>query len=196
MTKTNIVVTTNGDELRISPVSSQVLEMISTAVEKEFRADNEPIDVPTYEAETVGGGSETLEHDEDSARTDEEKEEWAAHIDAIARMENEMNERRTRYCFTAGLQMTLPEDDSWMAHQKSYGVEIPEDDPTELFFHYLYTEILRTPNDIISVSTEIMRLTYDGVDPAIIEATEKSFRDKLSSRTEEYKDSLEQPTDS
>lgn len=188
--KVTTITTTSGDIIRLKPASSQTLLLIKSNIEKSFRDRNEPIDPPTYEIETAGGGKETHEHDETTITTEEEKAAWEKYIDASNRMRAELSIKQTKYALLTGIDIEYPDDDEWKQLQEWFGIEIPED-KNERKLHYINTEVLRTPADIKNAVSTILRITWDGVDPALIEAAEESFRNRVSSITSKAGDSAE-----
>ena len=179
----------SGITIKLTGISDTLQNMIVRKVEKEFRAKGEPVDPPTYIVKTAFGGEvmeETNPHtettlevtaadcmidaddDEEKAaklaetRTAENKKLWALHKAALQRMETEQNERRAKSILLGGIQFELPADDAWEKMQEFMGAEIPTD-PIEKRYHYLTTEIVKTPADLLNVMQRITMLSYKGI---------------------------------
>jgi len=186
----NKIVTTEGIEVIVKPVSAQLFEQIGLNIEKKYRERGEPITPPTYEVSTIAGTVETHVHDESSLQTEEDKEKWAAYQDALARMSKEKSDLSTRFLLLNGVQFELPDNDTWIKRQESFGFVVP-DDPTDRLLHYMMTELFKTVADVTNVTIKIVSLTYDGIDPELLRAAEESFRGSLSGKR--VKDTVEEP---
>ena len=127
--------TESGETIRVKPVSNLAITMIRLKVRDEFREAGEPVDVPTYSAETVAGDVQTFDLDEASIEVPDDAEEtarrkalWDAHQDATYRMAAEQNKRLVRYVYSEGVLTEVP--DGWVEEMREYGVPIP-DSPKE-----------------------------------------------------------------
>jgi hypothetical protein len=178
MMKMTAKITINGKEYEIAPVSDVLINLVKEAVKREFIERGEPINPPTYEIETAGGGKSIEAHDETTLSTDDDRKAWAAHIEAVQRLTIEVN-NRTNKAWLSGIVFDIPEDENWKAHQKFLGVRIP-DDPEEMRWHYLTTEILKSTDDYMTALSQIMKESYRGVvKEDDIDAAIGSFRNQL-----------------
>lgn len=193
-----IFTTSAGREIHFIPPSATVIELSEAGIREEYRKRGEPVDVPTYTVELGGSTPEkpitqTFEYDAKYAEKDEETQaKWKAHLDCITRLEKEIGNMRTNICLEA-LEITLPEDTTWMVKQKKKFITIPED-PDELLMHYIKTEVLRTMDDIYSCMSVVLTSAYSGsVDEEAVEAASKTFRRKLQEATVEATQAAGEP---
>ena len=185
----NTFTTSAGVVVYYIPPSATIIEMSDTAIMKQYKDAGRPVEIPTYTVELAGGGSQTFEHNETTLVTDEHKAEWAAHKEAITDLNAELGKRRLEIVLDA-IQVELPKDESWKRKQKKWGLEIPEpedgqdyDNPDyldQLRYHYIRTEILRTPIDVENATVKIISAAYAGsVDEEELAAQEATFRSIL-----------------
>jgi len=198
--------TTAGVLVRLVPVSHIELQEIDAVVEAEFRERGEPLNTPTYEAEVAGGGVQVFEHDEESIvyplslalketdgdqeaaeklaaeRTAEATAEWEAHIDARARLDEEINRRKGMFLFDEGVANDASGEcwdgkvpDGWVKRRKRHGFDVP-DDPLDLRLSYIMRGLLVTPLDQKEAAVRIMALTATGVNNAKVTAALDFFR--------------------
>ncbi len=172
--------TSRGREIEIQPVSDTLIGMALANIEKEWRARGEPLDAPTYTVPIAGGADfETYPHDERSAAqtSPEVLAQFRAYEDANARLDAEKEQRRLKILLH-GLKFEIL-DDGWEGMQKLLGVEIPTD-PEERWFHYLTTEVLVTPDDLLRAIELVTKASYAGaVDEDAISAAMDNFRGQL-----------------
>lgn len=81
-----------GKVVYCHPLGYDFAQKIFDRIEKSFRKNKEPLDPPTYSFTAEGGSEITMDHDETTVRTDEEKAAWAAYIDARKRLLNDQVE--------------------------------------------------------------------------------------------------------
>lgn len=178
----DVLVTTEGRELRLRPVSQLLIQKIKGAVERELRAEGLPLDPPTYKVTTVTGETETHVHDEttlaDEKTTDEERAAWAAYQAAQARLAAETNERALKVLLLKGMDAPDPPPE-WIEEQEYLGIELPAD-RRELKLAYIQTEILVTPGDIADCTVKILQLSMAGMPEADIAAVEDLFRGRMA----------------
>lgn len=178
----DVLVTTEGREVKLRPPSHILFQQMASVVEKQFRDAGEQVDVPQYKAELAGGEVEYHDHDEESIKTasDEEKSAWDAHGDAVTRMNAEISTRQGVFLLREGLVIDQKEYKSgaWIKEQEMYGFEIPEDD-FDRFMHYVETVLLKTPADQMNAVIKIQALMVDGVPDNLIEGAEEFFRAQM-----------------
>lgn len=194
--KQTVYVTLSGVEIPIKPISPTKIMKAETGVEKDFRNRGEPIDPPTYDVETAGGGVETFDLDEtaieipgDEVETKKRRIAWTAHQEALARLKTAQFDI-TRRIVLNSIDLALPEDETWIEDQEALFIDVP-DDPRARWIHWLETEILH-PNDIIEIIALILTLSSHGIIPEEdIEAAAKLFRRAVypqAERPEEQED--------
>ncbi len=194
MTKKNVFTALSGMEIPIKPISPTKLMKAEMGVEKAFKKRNEPIDVPTYKIETVGGGYESYDLDEDSITApDDEKEtakrqaDWDAHQDALKRL-REAQFEVTKKIVLNSIDLKLPEDESWIEEQEELYIEVPKD-KRERWNHWLETEILH-PTDVTGLIAQILYLSASGILPEEeVKAAVSLFLDSVLEESEETGDS-------
>ena len=178
--KRNVFTSLSGREVPIQPLSPTKLMRAEIGVENAFRDKGEPIDPPTYEVEVAGGGIEEHELDEtaiesgDAEETARRQEAWDAHQKALTAMKAEQY-NITRKIVLDSIDLSLPEDDSWVKEQQDNYIDVPED-PYERWVHWIETEVL-LPQDIINIIGDILELSATGLLPEEdVQAAKKLFR--------------------
>lgn len=172
-----------GLEIPFEPASAVEIEMSESSLREEYKARNEPIDIPTYTVEIAGSTPEKpltqlFQHDETTLTTDEYKAQWAAHKIAIQRLETELAKIRTEIVLDC-LQIELPENTNWMSRQKRHKIKLPED-LYDLRHHYIRTEILKSAEDLYMAMQKIIVASLSGsVDEETIEAGLRTFRNSI-----------------
>ena len=100
---------------------------------------------------------------------------WNRYLKALAKLEREQREITTEVMFRTGVKVELPEDDEWMRIQHGL-VDLPTD-PEELRYHYIVTQIIKTPQDGALIITELTKLSMRGMEEAEqIEAASDTFQ--------------------
>lgn len=174
--------TTNGMTVSLQAVPAVLVSAAQRRVAKHMREAGEPIDPPTYTVTTAAGTEEVHQHDvkslevlpqqtgladpeaaaaEAERRTTANQRAWAAHMLAKARLEERQGKATSRVLIEEGITLAMPADDGWLARQRKYDVEIPED-PADLRYHWLTTEVLVTPDDLMNAVQGISALSYAG----------------------------------
>ena len=185
----NIYVTLGGIEVPIKPISPTKVMRAELGVEKAFRDRGEPIDPPTYDVETAGGGVETFEMDATAVEIPGDEEEtkkrqivWMAHTEAVLKLKREQFDI-TRKIVIEAIDLPLPKDESWVEEQKELYIDVP-DDPHARWLHWLETEVLN-PQDIIEIITSILSLSAQGILPEEdIKAATALFRSSIYSQAQ------------
>jgi hypothetical protein len=116
-----------------------------------IRKANQPPPVPTYEATLAGGGVVHYPHDETTLTTDAERAAWKEWKAAVEEHDQRLNDLIQRAVFTRAVQFAMPDDEAWIAEHESYGIVVPAD-PVERRRHYLETEAIGGPLDIVQVT--------------------------------------------
>jgi hypothetical protein len=188
--KRNIYTTLDGLEIPIKSISPTKLMKAELGIEKSFRDKNEPIDTPTYDVETAGGGKETYDLDAESIQVPDNEEEtakrqadWDAHQDALLRLKKKQYDITSKIVLNA-IDIPLPEDETWIKEQEDLYIEVPED-PYDRWFHWLETEVLH-PTDVINLVAEILTLSATGIIPEEeVDAAVALFRSTVRTQSEE-----------
>lgn len=152
--------TVGGRSVRLRPVSAQTINELRISLRRKAILAGSPIEPPTYEAKTVTGETERHPHDETTLETDEDREAWRLHQEALAQLEAETNEALTRYMLAEGVICDDPPEE-WAEKRVWLGLEVPESRLDQRML-YIQQEILRTPADLIRAIQGIMHLTARG----------------------------------
>lgn len=188
-TERPFIMTEDGRTVFVKSISMLEMEEAERGLEKFFRDQGEPLDVPTYTVEVVGGGEvpyplkpEVLEV-EDPEETGRRKAAWEAHQDAVARFEAEKG-RIMQEIILEGIDIEMPDDGVWEARMRRRYIEIPED-PVLKRQKYILTEVLKTPDDWLNAQNEILIVSSSGaIDREAVEAASATFRSQLFAITE------------
>lgn len=178
--ETETYTTGDGATLETVAVSPFLLEKVRRSVFDRLRGDGILIDCPTYEVKTAAGNIEIHEHNEktisDQATSEEEKELWEKYQAGLKQASTEASEKVTEALLLRGVKFNLPKDNGWKEEQEFLGITIPEKQH-ELKLHYLTTELVKSPADIIGLIATVTRHT--GVSEEALAAAEASFRSSL-----------------
>lgn len=178
--ETGIYTTEDGVTLPTQSVSPFLLEKVRQAVYDRLRNEGILIDCPTYEVKTAAGNVEIHEHNEktiaDPSTSEEDKDLWKKYQVGLKQAATEASEKVTEALLLRGVPFDLPKDNGWKEEQEFLGIEIPKKSH-ELKLHYLTTELVKSPADIIGLITAVTRHT--GVSEEALAAAEASFRDSL-----------------
>lgn len=172
--KKEIFTTGRGMKIELCRVDPVFLQSVISSVKLP--------EVPTYTTTTISGRTEVHKMDKEAAeQTEGGKEAWEKYQEELARASSEQTERSLRALFLDGTVPPTGEfiDREWERKMNIIGVKLP-DDPIELWVMYLMMAL--TSDDIIRMSSHIMRLT--GVDEELIQQAEDSFRDSVQADTE------------
>lgn len=172
-------VKSTGMKVELVKVPYYQIQGIKTKAEKEFRKASEPVDPPYYEIKTAGGGKEKHPHTAETvakSTSDEVKEKWALHQDCLLRLQQTISIRTFRFALRNGVKVEMPEGGEWEDNQRFDEVDIP-DDPREKYYHYVMTEVLKTPSDQKEATQIILEMsTKELIDQEDIEDVEDLFR--------------------
>jgi hypothetical protein len=170
--------TTAGEKIEHGPIAIDELQLAQNAVEEEYRARGEPIDPPNYEIPLeIEGTSEFHPHTPETIKdaSEEEKAAWDDHVDAVERMQNDI-ESRTAFIFLEAIKVELPEDDAWVKRQKRlFNRDVP-DDPEEKLLFYVNNVKLKTPADKNGIMESIFEFSMSGAPSEVKQAYKDLFR--------------------
>lgn len=194
--KKNIYTTIDGWQVEFGTVSQDYLERVKLAIEKRYRDAGEPLDPPMYEIEVMGGKTREQPHNETTLETEEDKAIYAAHKDAVDRLENEQSAITAKILLVDGtisatsprgtkIDLTFDENDEWapparwLKRQERMDLEL-SDDPEDLKLDYLTLEILKTPDDQSGIISEIITLSLSGgLSDEGVKLIKNSFRSEM-----------------
>lgn len=176
-----IVELSNGAMVEVQAVSDTLIGMAQEAVRRRFIEAGEPINPPTYTVEHPGGATSQEPHDETTLETDEDRAAWAKHQEALTRLAAAQSEAQMKVWFS-GLVFEMPADDAWIELQRWMGVEVP-DEGLERRYHYIVTELVKTPEDMFRVLEAITAVSYEGaITEDDLSSAIRSFRDQLQAK--------------
>lgn len=139
------------------------------------------IEPPTYEVELPG----TLDpltnrprvekhfHDSTTTETADEKEAYVAYLDRVTQERLDHSDRALKLTLLRGIKIDVPDLTQWKAERTFLGLPLPED-PMELKFLWIYTEVLGTLDDLRKVQRGVE--VASGVSEEEISSTEDTFR--------------------
>jgi len=133
-------------------------------------------DAPKYKITTASGDEVWEPHNETTLETDEDKLLYRRYVEELAKADGIINERMFRLICMRGLEVTMPEDTSWIDMQRFLGVDIPED-PLELKYLYIQTEVIGSIEDITTITDMVMEAT--GVPEEALAEARRSFPSAL-----------------
>lgn len=171
----------DGTVVEVTAVSDTLIGMAQEAVRRRFVEAGEPITPPTYTVEHPGGATSQEPHDETTLETDADRAAWAAHKDALARLATAQSEAQMKVWFS-GLVFEMPADDTWIERQRWMGVDVPEG-ALEQRYHYVITELVKTPEDMFRVLEAITAVSYEGaITEDDLSSAIRSFRNQLQAK--------------
>ena len=178
--KKHLYITVNGREVEYQAISLDALRLSWNGIEKQYRERGEPLEPPTYEIVTGGGGKVQEPHDATTEKTPDEQIAWDAYVDATNRLQDDKSIMQMQYILEDGLEsISIPQDTSWLEKHKRRLIEIPTD-PDKLREFYITSEILKTHDDMVGITVSVMILSQQGkVDEAELETALESFRGYL-----------------
>jgi len=123
---------------------------------------------------------ETSEYDDTSIKDAPviDQAAYAAYKTYLGEFSAEENNRITNYMLLYGLPDVGQPSAEWVATQRKFGIEIPED-ADERRALYIQLAILKTIADQKGVIADLMMLSMDGRPQAEIEAVQALFRRQM-----------------
>jgi len=168
--------TPSGRLISFEPANMTTMSLIEAGQEKKLRKAGVVLDPPTYTVNTVGGGSQTFEHDAESIKTHPEAaEQFKAYEEGRQRLQAEINRAKYEYALEC-ITNELPDDSRWVSRLESKGLEIPTD-PEERRNYWITNELIRTPEDALILFMEVTTAGLSGViSEDDIEKVRENFR--------------------
>jgi len=157
--------TSLGKTVIIRKIPQLLLDKIQASIDRP-----EP---PKYKIITASGEEVWESHTENTLETDDDKLLYKKYKEAMTEADNKLNENMFKVIIMRGIDIPLPEDTSWIDMQRFLGVKIP-DDPLELKYLYIQTEIIGTAEDIVALTSMVMEMT--GVPEDALAEARKSFQ--------------------
>ena len=171
------ITTIDGKSVELFPVAQASIEQVRLGVLREFEKRGAQLTIPTYLVKTVAGDTQEFPHDEktilEAPQADVEK--WQAYHKTQGELERATNERATKFMLYRGVKIDQAEMEKALQEQAFFGIAIPES-LVEKTLHYIQTELLKTPADILAAVQGIMLLSMSGVSEDTLRAVEESFR--------------------
>lgn len=173
--------TKSGYTIRFRTIAPSLIAKVQQSIDEAKK--------PTYVEERVGGKNEdgtplmiavNVEHDESTLETEEEKQAWADYLRKRDEVDKLRKERIMQLFYLRGIDVDLPNNDEWLEDQRYLGVkDLPDGSDTRgTKLHFLDTEVLASPEDIMEVITAI--ITLSGVEQEAIEEARAMFRRTIS----------------
>jgi len=156
--------TSTGITIKVHGIPQMLLDKIQSSVDRP-----EP---PKYKIVTASGEEIWEPHTLDTLETDEDKKIYNDYLKQLAAVDAIVNERMFRVIAMKGVEVEMPDDNAWVEMQKFLGVRIP-DDPLELKYLYVQTEVIGNTDDIMEITELVMQET--GVSEEALAEARKSF---------------------
>jgi len=170
--RTQIYTSARGVQAEFSPMPPMLVARMETQIDAEFGV----IEPPTYTVETIGGGSTTLVHTQETIETDEQQAEWDAYIARKAARDEKQQSMMLRALQLECLRPIIDEDDDWMDRLEFVGITVP-DNKYDRHLLWVESQFIGHPDDIIACLTIPMQLA--GVAQGDMAAAESMFRDTV-----------------
>ena len=185
---TIVVTTASGWAVECQPVADLLLRVGQNFVEPDLPT------APTYIVTGAGGEQDERTYDQeaidDPKTPDEDREAWAAYLDAQAdydarmtAIEQKRNEMGGRFMALRGVKVrNLPDDlESWAEEQRAlFGFELDDNGlphPAALQLAFIDNEVIRTQTDGAKITAGIMRAS--GLAQEALDSVEATFRNTL-----------------
>ena len=169
--------TVDGQDVDLMPVAQASIEQVRLGVLREFEKRGVQLTIPTYLVKTVAGDTQEFPHDEKTIKDApvDDVAKWNAYHKTQSELERATNERVTRFMLYRGVKVDTAMMELALQEQAFFGIVAP---PGEIDrkLHYITTELLKTPADIMAAVQGIMVLSMSGVSEDTLRAVEESFR--------------------
>lgn len=155
-----------GIAIELKPVSQFKLDTL--------KSSKEEIEVPTYKANLASGETQFIELDEEIARNKGRLDEWNSYINAKKALDAKYSQKFLELLIWEGVDVTVPDTESeWQRVQEHFGIKVP-DEPIARKLHYVYNELLATPEDIGNLMSDILSVSQ--IDEEAVGKLRNSFR--------------------
>lgn len=157
--------TSRGFEITFQPIPQMLIDRVRTS--------HKLPEPPYYEIKTLTGAIEKHAHDETTLETDADRAAWADYQRQLAETNEHINRSFMRLVFLRGIEIEMPQDDTWVREQKLLGITIP-DDPLERKLHWIETEVIATVDDADRITRGALEAS--GVPQEALAQAEDTFR--------------------
>lgn len=165
--------TRKGVKVKVQSFPHLLPSKVQVAAEKKAK-ELFPATIPTYDEQLMGGGVQTFEHDAKSVIGNPEAERLFNEYQENTRKQTAYtNEKMMQFYILSGTDISLPTDGKWLARQKFFGLEVPEDE-NGLLYHYVTTELITDARELMALVEKIMQAS--GIDTDTLSAARLSFR--------------------
>jgi hypothetical protein len=173
----NKFINSAGKEYPVTGLSPMEIERIRKSTFDKFVAAGRRLNPPTYTVTAVDGATQTLDHNENTLETDDDRAAFAEYKKATDELTVEGNTKLSRAAMLA-VDVDPLKDRRWISRMKVLEIPLPADD-FDLLLMYVDTEVLKSVDDIAGLMTAVL---YSGgtVDEVGVAAAEASFRVELA----------------
>lgn len=168
---------------------------LKARIETDYERDHPRPAVPTYTVETIGGDTETHEHDKTTVVGDPDAEAaWAAYLRETELWEEQINRRFFRAILASCVTFPDVDFEEWAERMEYLGVTVPENRYERLYV-FVDTEFVGSRDDMTAFYRIPMQLTLEK--SAALEAVERMFQRAVEGwyAAERAKDDGEQVAD-
>jgi len=167
-------------EYTLKAVSQIVFQELQTGTKQQFIKNGKILSPPTYDTVLPNNKTQQFEHDAttiiDEKTSEKERILWRRYLADTKELGVAINQKLFNYIFFEGVDCEVSED--WKNKMKWLGVELPDND-FDIKVKFVSSEIAKTPEDIMTLFTEVMKLSARGVDQQLIDNAEATFRGSL-----------------
>lgn len=163
-------VTSSGVTIPLRRVSQVYIERIYAREELQLPK------VPTYEAELLGGGTQTFHLDKDSLETPEDKEKWLEFESAREHIIAERLHAVAEFLLFNCIDMEAPPVDEWSVDFDMWDFERPDPEDEKGFkLQWIECELLSDPDDYAAIMAKLYGMAGI-VEESKIQEFEQFFR--------------------
>ena len=182
--------TLDGRTWHFAPVSLDFQSKSRMGLRQNMLDEGAVFDLPTYEVELAGGGSQKFDHDEKSVaeRNDPELSAlWQKYKDDTLLFNARWSAVYLEMLISDGLLPKIRESEAyqnpaWIERHKKYFIEVPEDDEKRVR-HFVNLEVFKTTEDTLRFVEAITLLSGEGrVKEEDLERLMSLFRSSLQKK--------------
>lgn len=165
----NTFTTLDGHTWQFGPVSLDFQSKSRLGLRQKMIDEGAVFDVPTYEVELAGGGSQKFDHDEKSVAEKNDPELtalWQKYKSDTLLFNARWSALYLEMLISDGLIPLVKEskayqDPAWVERHKRYFIEVPEDEEKRVR-HFVNLEIFKTAEDTLRFIEAITLLSGEG----------------------------------